>query len=154
MRTCIPALALAAAFAAPASALTIDSLSDHDVRGYAAILANQTSSSQWQQLWRNTRLAGHFDSAGSQPRFTLPMREIPDLVRQTLVQPDHIERWGTSRTQLRRDFSPRVAGKSQGQDLSAICVALDWRGATQPGAGRPIDDTELRYVSLLKAKPC
>lgn len=148
------ALALATTLASPASAITLDAFTDTDLRHYSATLADQAGSSQWQLLWQNTRAAGHFKPIGTQPRFTLPMRDIPPLVQQTLAEPDRIDRLGATRTRLRRNISPRIAGEINGTPLNAICLTVDWRGASEPAKGKPADVASLRFVSLVTAEPC
>jgi len=149
MRRPFIALALAATFASPVNAITLDTLTDTDLRRYSASLAEHAGSSQWQLLWQNSRAAGHFKATGAQPRFTLPMHDIPALVQQTLAEPDRIDRLGTTRTRLRRDISPRIAGEMNGTPLNAICLTVDWRGASEPA-----DAKTLRFVSLIAAEPC
>lgn len=151
MRTPLLTLVLAAAFASSASALTIEALPETDLRRYAATLAEQAGSSQWQLLWQHTRAAGHFQAAGAQPRFTLP---IPALVQRTLAQPDRIDRLSATRTRLRHNIGPRIAGEAAGTPLTAICLTVDWRGASEPTAGQAVDPASLRHVSLLAAEPC
>lgn len=154
MRKPLLALALAATLAAPVCAITLDTLTDTDLRRYSASLAEHAGSSQWQLLWQNSRAAGHFKATGRQPRFTLPMRDIPALVQQTLTEPDRIDRLGATRTRLRRNISPRIAGEMNGTPLNAICLTVDWRGASEPASGQPADAAALRFVSLIAAEPC
>lgn len=149
MRKQLIALALAAIFAGPLNAITLDTLTDTDLRRYSASLAEHAGSSQWQLLWQNSREAGHFKATGAQPRFTLPMRDIPALVQQTLAEPDRIDRLGTTRTRLRHNISPRIAGEVNGTPLNAICLTVDWRGASELANAQ-----SLRFVSLIAAEPC
>ncbi|WP_225774448.1 hypothetical protein [Pseudomonas sp. Marseille-Q5115] len=154
MRKPLVALALTATLAGPAGAITLGTLTDADLRRYSAALADHAGSSQWQLLWQNSRAAGHFKPTGAQPRFTLPMRDIPALVQQTLAEPDRIDRLGTTRTRLRRNISPRIAGEMNGTPLNAICLTVDWRGASEPASGKPTDPATLRFVSLIVTEPC
>lgn len=153
MRIFLAPLAALSLLATPAAALTVDQVNEKELRGYMATLAEHAGASQWQQLWSNTRQQHHFDTSGRQARFTLPMREIPALVRQTLTAPLQVQILPPTRTQVRRDFSPRVIGVAQDQPLTAICVWLDWRGAPER-TDRPLGAADLRYVSLTSAKPC
>jgi hypothetical protein len=152
----IPALpfVLVSLIAAPALALTVDSVSETELRRYSATLAEQASNTQWQQLWRNTRQNGRFDDTGAGPRFTLPMREIPGLVRQTLAAPDLLQISLPTSTRLRRDFGPRTTGQARGVELTAICVLVDWRGAPDPTFQAPLQPHDLFYVSLTNTEPC
>jgi hypothetical protein len=140
--------------AAPAAALTVDSVSETELRRYTATLAEQAGSSQWQQLWRNTRKLGHFSPSGAQPRFTRPMRDIPGLVRQTLARPDQVQVRPPTTTYLRREFGPQTTGQAGGRQLTAICLLVDWRGAPEKAFAAPLNAQELVFVSLVNVKPC
>lgn len=153
MRIFLAPLASLSLLAMPAVALTVEDISERELRGYTATLAEHAGASQWQQLWSNTRQQRHFDTAGPQARFTLPMREIPGLVRQTLTAPVQVQRLPPTRTQIRRDFSPRITGMAQDRPLTGICIWIDWRGAPER-TDRPLSAADLRYVSLARAKPC
>ncbi|WP_263262023.1 hypothetical protein [Pseudomonas sp. RIT-PI-S] len=147
-------LAFINVLSAPAAALTVEHISEAELRGYTAALAEQTSSSRWQQLWHHSRRAGHFDSAGAQPRFTLPLRDIPGMVRQTLAEPHQLRIQTPTLTRLRRDFSPRVTGQVAERPLTAICLLVDWRGAPEKTTQKPLRAADLFYVSFAKAEPC
>src|SRR5690606_8331342 len=104
---------------------------------------------QWQQLWKRSRDAGHFQASGEQPRFTLPKKLIPELVRDTLVRADSATPQQSTLVLYRRDFAPRITGTEAQHDLTAICLRVDWRGV--PDNPRP---EQLAGASLLLTYPC
>ncbi|MCZ4322681.1 hypothetical protein [Pseudomonas anguilliseptica] len=133
-------------------AMSTENLPEDTLKAYGQSLASGAGSSQWQQLWQRTRAAGYFNQDGVQARFTLPMKEIPELVSSTLrdahsVQPDK----GTQAL-YRRDFAPRVVGTEGPQPLTAICLKVDWRSL--PDHTQVTDSAQMGSVSLLLAQPC
>ena len=147
-------LALASLFCTPAAALVVEHVTEPELRRYSAALAVHATNFQWQQLWHSSRLQGYFSPTGPQLRFTLPMRDIPGLVRQTLADPDQVQVRSRTKTYLRRDFSPRTVGQARGHDLTAVCVLVDWRGAPDTFTPGPVKAHELTYVSLARTEPC
>lgn len=154
MRTSLLTAVLFASVAAPAAALSVHTLTETELREASARLADRAGSSQWQQLWSRTRAAGHFEATGRQPRFTLPMREVPAVVRHTLLDPHQVHVRGQTRVHLRRDFSPRVTGAADGQVLTAVCLTVDWRGASDSTRNARPEDAELTFVGLHSTEPC
>jgi hypothetical protein len=112
-------------------------------------LASTAGSSQWQQLWKRTRDAGHFQSSGEQARFILPMTVIPELVRDTLAKADSATPQKSTLVLYRRDFAPRVTGVEALQDVTAICLQVDWRSV--PDNPQP---EQLIGANLLLTYPC
>ncbi|MBF7140897.1 MULTISPECIES: hypothetical protein [Pseudomonas] len=154
MRTSLLTAVLFASVAAPAAALSVHTLTETELREASARLADRAGSSQWQQLWSRTRAAGHFEPTGRQPRFTLPMREIPTAVRHTLVDPHQVQVKGQTRVHLRRDFSPQVTGTADGQVLTAVCLTIEWRGAPDSTRNARLEDAGLTFVGLHSTQPC
>lgn len=110
-----------------AHALQTDTLPAARLGELSAELASTAGSSQWQQLWKRTRDAGHFRSNGEQARFTLPMAVIPELVRDTLSKADSVTAQKPSLVLYRRNFAPRVTGVEARKEVTAICLQVDWR---------------------------
>jgi hypothetical protein len=154
MRTSALALMLLATLALPASALSVNTLTQTQLREAGARLAEHAGSSQWQQLWARSRAAGYFAAEGHHHRFTLPMRDIPPVVRQTLAAPDHVQVQGQTRTQMRRDFAPDTIGTVDGRRLTAVCLVIDWRGASDRRQDELLENADLTYVTLSSARPC
>lgn len=146
IRTLCCALALSSA---GAHALEPTKLPAENLRALSAELAGNAGSNQWQQLWKRTRDAGHFQPDGAQARFTLPMTVIPELVRDTLSKADSAMPQPPSLVLYRRDFAPRITGVEAAQNLTAICLRVDWRGV--PDNPQP---ELLGGASLLLTYPC
>lgn len=132
-----------------AHALQTDTLPAARLGELSAELAGSAGSSQWQQLWKRTRDAGHFQSSGEQARFTLPMTVIPDLVRDTLAKADSATPQKSTLVLYRRDFAPRVIGVEALKDITAICLQVDWRSV--PDTPQP---EQLIGANLLLTYPC
>lgn len=146
IRTLCCALAL---HAGSAHALQTDTLPATRLAELSSELASATGSSQWQQLWKRTRDAGHFQSSGEQARFILPMTVIPELVRDTLAKADSATPQKSTLVLYRRDFAPRVTGVEALQDVTAICLQVDWRSV--PENPQP---EQLIGANLLLTYPC
>ena len=146
IRTLCCALAL---HVGSAHALKTDTLPATRLAELSSELASATGSSQWQQLWKRTRDAGHFQSSGEQARFILPMTVIPELVRDTLAKADSATPQKSTLVLYRRDFAPRVTGVEALQDVTAICLQVDWRSV--PDNPQP---EQLIGASLLLTYPC
>lgn len=132
-----------------AHALQTDTLSATRLGELSDKLAANAGSSQWQQLWKRTRDAGHFQPGGEQARFTLPMTLIPELVRDTLGKADSTTAQKSTLVLYRRDFAPRVTGVEAKQNLTAICLQVDWRSV--PDNPQP---EQMIGANLLLAYPC
>jgi hypothetical protein len=132
-----------------AHALQTEQLSEQRLRELSASLADTAGSSQWQQLWKRSRDAGHFQVDGVQPRFTLPMTSIPQLVRETLGKADSLHPQQSTLALYRRNFAPRVTGVEGTQNHTAICLRVDWRSV--PDSPQP---EQLNGASLLLTYPC
>ena len=146
IRTLCCALAL---HVGSAHALQTDTLPATRLAELSSELASATGSSQWQQLWKRTRDAGHFQSSGEQARFILPMTVIPELVRDTLAKADSTTPQKSTLVLYRRDFAPRVTGVEALQDVTAICLQVDWRSV--PDNPQP---EQLIGANLLLTYPC
>jgi len=138
--------------AANAWALSSEGLPESHLKAYGSSLAAAAGNSQWQQLWKRTRDAGHFHSEGPQPRFTLPMTRIPSLVRQTLADADNAQPEQRTQVLYRRSFAPLVVGREAGSARHAICLWVDWRALPETTASN--DGAAMGNVSLLLARPC
>lgn len=146
-------LPLLLALASAAShAMTTDGVSESKLKAYGATLAEHAGSTQWQQLWKNTRDSGQFMTTGEQARFTVPMKLIPELVRSALADADGVTAQKRTQALYRRDFAPRVVGTQGDQALTAICLNVDWRSL--PSQAKPADAEGMGQVSLLKTWPC
>ena len=146
IRTLCCALALSIS---NAHALQTGQLPEPRLRELSANLADAAGSSQWQQLWKRSRDAGHFQPSGQQARFTLPMSSIPERVRETLGMADGITPEQSTLALYRRDFAPQIVGVEGTQNLSAICLRVDWRSV--PDNPQP---EQLIGASLLLTYPC
>jgi hypothetical protein len=146
IRTLCCALALSVT---SAQALQIGQLPEQRLRELSATLADTAGSSHWQQLWKRSRDAGYFRTDGTQTRFTLPMTSIPDKVRETLGQAGSITPEQSTLALYRRDFAPQVTGMEGAQNLTAICLRVDWRSV--PDNPQP---EQLFGASLLLTYPC
>ena len=135
-----------------AHALDTHAVSEDQLRRYSTALSQSAGSSQWQQLWANTRRAGHFSADGEQTRFTLAMHDLPDKVRQTLSSPDGIIPIKHSQTWIRRDFTPSQTGLKGGVRYSALCVLVDWKSV--PQGTRISDHANISLASLSLTEPC
>mgnify|MGYP002129593966 CR=1 FL=1 len=120
IRTLCCALAL---HVGSAHALQTDTLPAARLAELSSELASTAGSSQWQQLWKRTRDAGHFQSSGEQARFILPMTVIPELVRDTLAKADSATPQKSTLVLYRRDFAPRVSSALY-SGLTADCTQL------------------------------
>lgn len=132
-----------------AHALQTDQLPSEGLRQLSATLADSAGSSHWQQLWKRTRDAGYFQADGQQPRFTLPMTQIPERVRETLGQAGSITPQKSTLALYRRDFAPQVVGVQGNQSFTAICLSVDWRSV--PDDPQP---EQLIGANLLLTYPC
>ena len=130
-------------------ALQTDTLPATRLGELSSALASSAGSSQWQQLWKRSRDAGHFQSSGEQARFILPMTEIPEMVRDTLAKADSATPQKSTLVLYRRDFAPRVTGVEALQDVTAICLQVDWRSV--PDNPQP---EQLIGANLLLTYPC
>ena len=118
----------------------------------AAQLAQGAGSSQWQQLWQRTRQAGHLHASPQTLHFDVPQVQIPQLVASTLAGADEALALKQTQVRYRRDFHPRIIGKAGAQELTALCIWVDWRSLPDQGISRPA--AYLGQVSLLLARPC
>lgn len=132
-----------------AHALQTDTLPATRLAELSSELASAAGSSQWQQLWKRTRDAGHFQPSGEQARFILPMTVIPELVRDTLAKADSATPQKSTLVLYRRDFAPRVTGVEALKDVTAICLQVDWRSV--PENPQP---EQLIGANLLLTYPC
>ena len=123
-----------------------------ELRAFTQILSETAGNSSWQQLWRNTRQARHFDPAGPQAFFTLRMLDIPDAVKATLQAPDQITPTAGTQTWVRRAFAPTQVGRHGSASLSALCVLVDWRAV--PEGTSSLDEAAIGLASLLLTRPC
>ncbi|SIS21012.1 hypothetical protein SAMN05878276_3306 [Aquipseudomonas alcaligenes] len=130
-------------------ALQTDTLPAARLGELSSALASSAGSSQWQQLWKRSRDAGHFQPSGEQARFTLPMTVIPELVRDTLAKADSTTAQKSTLVLYRRDFAPRVTGVEALKDVTAICLQVDWRSV--PDNPQP---EQLMGANLLLTYPC
>lgn len=144
------------ALAVSASALTPASdrhdVTDATVRVLARQVADGAGNFQWQQLWQHARNTGRFETAGLQPRFTLPQRALPALARQVLAAPDGMVRRHPEQAVLHRDFSPQVIGLVGELPASGLCLTLGWRGLTANPRAQTLEP--LQQASLSAIEPC
>lgn len=136
----------------PAYALDTENLSAATLQIYGKALSKTATTYQWQQLWKNTRDAGHFDRAGPQHRFTVPMSELPALLSTTLGEAHSTTTRKTTQALYRRDFAPRVVGVHDKTPMTAICLWVDWRSL--PDYATPADGRAMYMVSLMLTRPC
>lgn len=133
-------------------AMNTENLSEKTLKAYGHSLATAAGSNQWQQLWQRTRAAGHFQPEGTQARFTLSMQQIPGLVSDTLSDAHGVRADKGTQALYRHDFTPRVVGIEGTQNLTAICLRVDWRSL--PEQTPTSDGAQMGSVSLLLVKPC
>ncbi|QLF92340.1 hypothetical protein HW090_03640 [Pseudomonas sp. ABC1] len=133
-------------------AMSTENLSDKTLKAYGQTLSSVAGSSQWQQLWQRTRAAGHFQQEGPQARFTVPMKDIPDLVSSTLRNAHDAQSDRGTQVIYRKDFVPQVVGVEGVNNLTAVCVRVDWRSLPEGTATG--DFAQMGNVSLLLARPC
>lgn len=150
MRTLLASLLLLGTF--KAHALPTESQPRNVLLELGSQLAGSAGSSQWQQLWQRTRQAGHLDSGARGVHFDVPQAQIPALVAATLATADEALALKQTQVLYRRDFHPRVIGKVAAQEVTAVCVWVDWRSFSEHGVSRPA--SYLGQVSLLLARPC
>lgn len=139
-------------FSLTAHALQTEDLSDATLLKLATTLDKVAGSSQWQQLWSRTRNAGHLEAHPTLPYFTAPTREIPALVSTTLNQAQSASPLKQTQALYRRDFSPMTVGQQGTNELTAICIWVDWR--TLPEKTRLDERASMQQVSLLLTRPC
>ncbi|MFT3962223.1 hypothetical protein [Propionivibrio sp.] len=129
-----------------------ENLSEKTLKAYGQSLANAADSSQWQQLWRRTRAEGCFQQESVQRRFTLPMQEIPKLVATTLRDAHDVQSNRRTQAIYRHDFAPRVVGAEGTQNLTAVCLTVNWRSLPEHTATD--DMAQMVNISLLLVQPC
>ncbi|WP_445937980.1 hypothetical protein [Pseudomonas sp.] len=133
-------------------AMNTENLPESTLKAYGQSLAVGAGSSQWQQLWQRTRAAGYFNQDGTQTRFTLPMKLIPELVSTTLSDAHSVKPDNGTQALYRRDFAPRVIGAKGPDALTAICLKVDWRSLPEK---TPTNDSgQMGSISLLLVQPC
>lgn len=143
-----------AVFPTASLGLALQGMEASQLRHYSAMLGEHAGTSQWQRLWQTTRQRGYFAMEGKQPRFVLPMRELPAAARQTLNAPDHLEIASGAQMHLRRDFSPSVIGTAEGRPLHGLCLTVDWSDAPDLRPGQAWSPADLFHVTLRLAEPC
>ena len=115
-------------------------------------LVEHAGASQWQQLWQRSRQVGHFNEHATIPYFSLPSAELVKAAALTVSQPGQTQAVKQTQVLYRRDFSPQIIGKQAQENLSAICVWVDWRTLPKHAVNRP--GPYLGQISLLLARPC
>ena len=146
----VASLAAIYLFATPAHALNTEEVEPQALKDYAVTLSTHAGNFQWQQLWKTTRTAGYF-SEQSPTYFTVPMKQVPDLVYKVLTDASSVKPFASTRATYRYDFAVKV-GLVNKVAVTALCVDVDWR--TLPNGTRVDDAEKMGAVSLLLAKPC
>lgn len=147
-RTLLTSLVL---FAGAAQALDTREVPKATLQAYGNTLNTVATKIQWQELWKNSRAQGAFQSTGNQPRFTVQQSVLPDLVYRTLSSATEVTPRDTTRALYRYDFAQPVGIKDQ-QVLTAVCLLVDWRSLPQNSA---VDDTtRMGNIRLLETQPC
>ncbi|RMQ47425.1 hypothetical protein ALQ04_03892 [Pseudomonas cichorii] len=137
-------------FSSSAHALATGEVPPETLQAYGATLEASAGNAQWQQLWKRTRDEGMFSSQ-SPTHFTVPNNLIPDMARKTLGGSQSVKAMDTTRAMYRFDFS-RPVGIERNQQVTAICLTVDWR--TLPADTAKDDASRMGSVSLLVARPC
>lgn len=135
-----------------AQALQTIDLDPSHLKTLGTSLANSAGNSQWQQLWQRSRQAGHLGSPETREAFTIPMQEIPSLVKATLASAERVQGLKKTQALYRRDFAPQVVGARGGTPLTAVCLWVDWRSF--PDNALPRQTALMAQVSLLVTHPC
>lgn len=136
----------------PAVALTTDDKSVDLLKVYGAVVSAGAGSSQWQELWKNTRAKGAFTSDGAQPRFTISYRNLPDMVSATIAAADDVAAKEATRVLFRRSFSPLSTGLIDKHPVNSVCALVDFRGVAE--GQLPSNINSVSGVRLLMAQPC
>ncbi len=135
-----------------AFAMQTSDKSQEVLQEYGASLAVASGAMHWQQLWKRTREAGAFNAQGDQPRFTQPMIKIPELVSVTLSGSTDVQALYNTQAIYRRDFSPHIMGVIENQNVTSICVTVNWKPVSE---GTPPSDRDaIANASMLIALPC
>ncbi|TDF86370.1 hypothetical protein [Pseudomonas sp. H9] len=135
-----------------AYALPTTDLSPEQRHALGKQLAEQAGASQWQQLWQRSRQAGHLQEHPTTAYFSLPSAELIKAAALTLSQPADTQALKQTQVLYRRDFSPHIVGKQAQENLSALCIWVDWRTLPENALSRP--SAYLGQISLLLARPC
>ncbi|MHC6225935.1 hypothetical protein ACYU03_14350 [Pseudomonas sp. X10] len=133
-------------------ALDTESVAPEHLLALGSKLATHAGSSQWQQLWQNTRRAGHFSEQPLQPYFSLPSTQLPALARSALTNAHSVQPFARTRARYRHDFEPQLIGIHGERELNALCLEVDWR--TLPPRMIDAPTAYLGQVSLLRSYPC
>lgn len=136
----------------PAFAMQTEDMSQEALKEYGASLAVASGAMHWQQLWKRTREAGAFDAQGEQPRFTQPMTKIPELVSITLSASTNVQALYNTQAVYRRDFAPNIIGVIENQNVTSICVTVNWKPVSEGTA--PSDRDAIANASMLITLPC
>lgn len=134
-----------------AFALQTEDVPASKLKAYGVTLDAAAGMTQWQQLWKHSRDAGHFLPQGSQERFTVPQRRVPDMISTTLTQADSVTAIKPTQALYRHDFGEEVGVRNQ-EKLTAVCLWVDWR--VLPDGSDPADPSYMGGVSLVLTRPC
>ena len=138
--------------ASSAFAMQTTDKSQEALQQYGASLSASAGHYHWQQLWKRTREAGALDGQGDQPRFTLHMSKLPDIVSNTMSSSTNIQAVYNTQAVYRKDFSPHVIGAIENQNVNSVCVTVDWKAVSE--GTLPSDVSSVMNASILIALPC